>query len=98
MITVILENRNGEEVTRTFRLGNEAYLIRNDDFELLGGISEVEYDVFSAGDMPKLLRELTAIKAMLERTEEAHHIDEIISLADTCRFNTDLVLTFTPFE
>ena len=98
MISIILENRKDEEIARTCRIGNEAYLVRDDGFDLLGIISEVEYDVFSSDDMPRLIQELETIKATLEGEEKVRHLDEIIALAERCRSDGELVLTFTPFE
>lgn len=98
MITAILETKEGEVVGKAVTIGNQKYLIGNgSDFPKLSLLSEIDYDVFSAEDMPSLIEELKRLRATVD-AEDQKHIDQITELAIRCRDECELTLTFTPFE
>ena len=98
MISIVLEDVNCRIVTRICQIGNEDCLVGNEDLELLSGISESSYSVFGPDNMPKLIGELELLKTEVGHEQQIKHLDEIIALANQCRSEKNLVLSFTPFE
>ncbi|MBW7475221.1 hypothetical protein K0T92_10730 [Paenibacillus oenotherae] len=98
MFKIILESVDGEQLEKVFEEGNVKYLQQDEDkFEMLGELSTCSYDVYSSKDMDMLILELVRLKEMLLDTKEIRHIEEIISLAERCKYIENSRLIFTPF-
>ncbi|MCA9071081.1 MAG: hypothetical protein KDA84_19270 [Planctomycetaceae bacterium] len=98
MITIVLENWADVELARVSLPGNEQYLARDEDpFPLLSRLDHCSYDVFASRDMVELIRELEQVRESLDGADRTH-VEEIIALAQRCRNDTTLTLTFTPFD
>lgn len=99
MFTIILHDKNNNEVERLFLEGNEVYLQRDDErsFPELSELSDSSYDTFGQDAMSDLVSELISVRNMLNTSFEKNHIDDIIRLAIICKNKVGFTLTFTPF-
>jgi len=100
MITIILENKNENELGRTSELSNVEYLIQDNEREYvyLSRLSEVDYDVFSKNEIPGLIYELVRVRENLISPNQIEHLNQIIELAKKCwDADGDAILIFTPW-
>lgn len=67
------------------------------EFPLLGSLDNVSYDVFSASDMPELLREVALIASEPRTADEAVEVARLTELARRCAVERGLSLGITPF-
>ncbi|SIO13526.1 hypothetical protein SAMN05444166_2639 [Singulisphaera sp. GP187] len=99
MMTIILENQEGDVLAKTAAPGNEEYLCQDDpSFPLLFQFSTSSYDCFAATDMPELIRELKRLQSILNDELSIKCIDYVVELAGMCHSLPGSTLTFTPFE
>ena len=98
MITIILEKKLDKVVKKLSKPGNENYLSQEEPkFQKLSEIDNCSYSTFSSEDMNQLEEELSIIKTKVTEAERIH-IDDILELAQKCKKNKNLYLTFTPFD
>jgi hypothetical protein len=95
-ITVIFEH--GGELAKVAS-ADFPRLLFTDDSNLfhLSELDDCSYDIFTASDMPDLIRELTTIRSGLERIDAAQ-VDAVISLCKRCQATPGSTLAFTPFD
>ena len=99
MITVILEDHDGNELQRVACAGNEVVLFQQNPerFPLLSELDSCSYGCFSCDQMPDLLRELERAEKHLAAPELSEHIRQIREMAEKCKFSLGATLSFTPF-
>lgn len=104
MITILLVDKNEDEVTRISEKSNADYLIQakgsrngEEKFNHLGWVDEYSPTLFSRDKMPGLIHELLLLKQQVSHPEHIHHIDDIIQLARLCHKLPGTALIFTPF-
>ena len=104
MITILLVDKNEDEVTRISEKSNADYLIQaegsrngEEQFNHLGWIDAYIPTLFSRDKMPGLINELLRLKQQVSHPEHIHHIDDIIQLARLCHKLPGTALIFTPF-
>jgi hypothetical protein len=97
VISIIYHNPETLETERVEAPGNESYLVTSDPSRpYLSEASSVDEDVFTSADMAPLIRELEDVKCSVSASA-AEHVDDIIALAEKCRYCAESVLMFTPF-
>ena len=97
MITILLVDKNEDEVTRISEKSNSGYLIQEEKFNYLGWVDEYSPTLFSREKMPSLINELLLLKQEVSHPEHIHHIDDIVQLARLCHKLPGTALIFTPF-
>jgi hypothetical protein len=99
MFTIILKNKENDEIERVSLADNELYLQQEDEVEFpyLSELSGSSYDVFDHSDMNDLIAELKKIRSTLLDENHKMHVDKIIDLALCCMKTTEFRIYFTPF-
>lgn len=99
MFTIILAVENNKILESISRPHNQEYLIQHsEDYPILKELCIDDYDVFNEQDTDQLIFELNKIKENVGDIEDLKHIDEIIGLAEKCRFIKGSVIAFNPFN
>ena len=98
MITIILIDKNRQELSRVSEKSNFDYLIREEGwFDYLTSVDEYSPSLFRRNDMQGLINELLLLKDQLSNPEHIRHIDDIVQLARRCQQCPETALFVTPW-